>query len=56
MARRRHPKTGPKPLALAQKRRNRVMVNLTDSEFAAIKLKAAPQPLATYVREKALAS
>ena len=49
-------KTGPKPYPLAKKRRHAVMVRFCDAELLALKAKAEPKPVATYMRDVVLAS
>lgn len=52
------PGSGPKPLPLAEKRRNRVVVNLTDAEFREVRKAAGREPPGVWIREvvaKALA-
>jgi hypothetical protein len=52
----RHKKTGPKPKPAAQKRTARIMLNLTPVERRELEARAGMQPLAAFVRDKALAS
>ncbi len=49
-------KRGPKAGPVAKRKRRCVLVKLDDGQYATLKRMAAPQPLATYMREKALAS
>jgi hypothetical protein len=49
-------KPGPKPKPRREVRRHNVLVKLNDAELALVRQRAAHQPLATYLREVALAS
>ncbi len=44
------PGSGRKPLPLAEKQRNRVMLNLTDSEYAELMKAAGNEPISTCAR------
>jgi len=45
------PGSGPKPKTAAQRRRNRVVLNLTDGELARLRRAAGKEQLSTYMRE-----
>ena len=45
------PGAGAKPKALAERRRNRVVLNLTDSELREVRKAAAGQQMSAFIRE-----
>ena len=44
------PGSGPKPKPTAERRRNRVVVNLTDEEYDALAKAAGSEQLSTFIR------
>jgi hypothetical protein len=44
------PQRGPKPRPIAQRRRNRLMLNLTDAELAQLERVAGATPVAAFAR------
>lgn len=49
-------KRGPKSGPVGKRKRHCVLVKLDDGQYARVKVLAAKQPLAVFMREKALAS
>ena len=45
------PGSGPKPKPVAERRRNRVVLNLTDEELRALRKAAAGQQIGAFIRD-----
>jgi len=50
------PGTGPKPLPLTKRRRNRIVLNLTDTEYRQVEKAARGKHLGSFAREIVLRS